>query len=143
MGPWVIVWSLTRASTMKRWLNILSACVLLVLVSQTWAQPTSAQEAQANDKIPPAKSKFMGRRIAQAMSFHGANWLIRSEREQEERPTQVLENLGLKPGMTVCDMGCGNGFYALEIAKLVAPAMSWRSISNRKCSTCSSYVAMK
>ena len=73
------------------------------------------------DKIPPAKTKYMGRRVAQAMSFHGANWLIRETREAEERPSQVLPQLGLKPGMTVCDMGCGNGFYSIEMAKLIAP----------------------
>jgi ubiquinone/menaquinone biosynthesis C-methylase UbiE len=73
------------------------------------------------ETLPPAQDTYLGRRIAQTMSFHGANWLIRSEREQEERPSQVLPQLGLKPGMTVCDLGCGNGFYALEMAKMVAP----------------------
>lgn len=79
------------------------------------------QKQQLEEKIPPARQKYMGRRIAQTMSFHGASWLIRGEREQEERPSQVLPQLELKPGMTVCDMGCGNGFYSLAMAKLVAP----------------------
>ncbi len=73
------------------------------------------------EKIPPARTKYLGRRIAQTMSFHGANWLIRSNREEEERPSQALPQLGLKPGMTVCDMGCGNGFYSIEMAKRVLP----------------------
>lgn len=80
-----------------------------------------AQQVELEGKIPPARTHYMGRRIAQTMSFHGANWLVRDEREQEERPSMVLPQLGLKPGMTVCDMGCGNGFYALEMAKRVAP----------------------
>lgn len=82
-------------------------------------QPES--DELGKDKIPRAKEKYMGRRVAQAMSFHGANWLIRDTREAEERPSQVLPQLGLKPGMTVCDMGCGNGFYSIEMAKLIAP----------------------
>ena len=53
------------------------------------------------------------------MSYHGAPWLIRDEREREERCSLMLTNLGVKPGMTVCDMGCGNGFYALQMAKMV------------------------
>src|SRR5262245_37405055 len=31
----------------------------------------------------------------------------------------MLANLGVKPGMHVCDMGCGNGFYTLQLAKMV------------------------
>ena len=27
----------------------------------------------------------------------------------------------MRPGQTVCDMGCGNGFYTLQLAKLVGP----------------------
>ncbi len=101
------------------------------------AQPTQAQETQPpqsqagqdgesrtrpnKQKIPPPKTRYMGRLVAPAMSFHHANWLIRDTREEEERPTQVLPQLGLKPGMTVCDMGCGNGFYSIAMAKLIAP----------------------
>lgn len=84
------------------------------------SEPTKSERI-GSEKIPPPKTKYMGRRVAQAMSFHGANWLIRDTREQEERPSQVLPQLGLKPGMTVCDMGCGNGFYSIEMAKLIAP----------------------
>ena len=51
----------------------------------------------------------------------GAEWLIRNEREREERCSMVLTNLGVKPGMKVCDMGCGNGFYTLQIAQMVGP----------------------
>ena len=31
----------------------------------------------------------------------------------------MLANLGIKPAMTICDMGCGNGFYSLQLAQLV------------------------
>jgi ubiquinone/menaquinone biosynthesis C-methylase UbiE len=61
----------------------------------------------------------MGRRIAQTMHYTGAEWLIRNVREREERCSLMLANLGVRPGMTVCDMGCGNGFYSLKMAKMV------------------------
>ena len=48
-----------------------------------------------------------------------APWLIRKNRQQEEDCETLLKQLQLKPGMTVCDMGCGNGFYALKMAKIV------------------------
>jgi len=68
-----------------------------------------------------ARDLYLGRRIAPAMTHLAANWLIRSERESEEDPAQMLGQLGLKAGMVVCDMGCGNGFYSLTLAEKVGP----------------------
>jgi hypothetical protein len=37
---------------------------------------------------------------------------------------------GLKPGQTVCDMGCGNGFYTLQLARRVGSegkVLAWTS----------------
>ena len=72
-------------------------------------------------RVPEPLKVYMGRTIAVTMHFTGAEWLVRNEREREERCSMVLANLGVKPGMKVCDMGCGNGFYTLSIAKMVAP----------------------
>jgi len=71
--------------------------------------------------LPPGLEIYMGRRIAQTMHFTGAPWLIRNTREREERCSLMLANLGIKPGMTVCDMGCGNGFHTLKMAKMTGP----------------------
>jgi ubiquinone/menaquinone biosynthesis C-methylase UbiE len=71
--------------------------------------------------VPPALKVYKGRRIAQTMHYFGAEWLIRANRENQERCSVMLAQLGVKRGMTVCDMGCGNGFYALQIAKIVGP----------------------
>ena len=71
--------------------------------------------------LPPGLEIYMGRRIAQTMHFTGAPWLIRNTREREERCSLMLANLGIKPGMTICDMGCGNGFHTLKMAKMTGP----------------------
>lgn len=70
-------------------------------------------------KIPPAKPKYKGREIAVTMHYQGAPWLTRESRDREEDCAMLLEALHVKPGMTVCDMGCGNGFYTLQLARLV------------------------
>jgi ubiquinone/menaquinone biosynthesis C-methylase UbiE len=35
------------------------------------------------------------------------------------RPTDVLERLGIRPGMTVLDLCCGDGYFTAPLAKLV------------------------
>ena len=75
-------------------------------------------DSETISKIPPPLKIYMGRRIAQTMHYTGAEWLIRDEREREERCSLMLANLGVKPGMTICDMGCGNGYHTLQMAKM-------------------------
>ncbi len=81
--------------------------------------------AQAQEKpeapIPEPLTKYLGRRIALPMSYHGIPWLNRPERIQEENPEEMLEQLKVQPGMTVCDMGCGDGYYTIELARRVGP----------------------
>src|SRR6476619_4729469 len=81
--------------------------------------PTKTRPNQPSQKVPPALRSYKGRRIAQTMHYTGAEWLTRDNREQEERCSLMLANLGVKRGMTICDMGCGNGFYTLQLAKMV------------------------
>lgn len=47
--------------------------------------------------------------------------LLMESREQQEQPEKVLQVMGLRDGDVVADIGCGNGFHALRIAKRVGP----------------------
>lgn len=85
--------------------------------SQTAEGETEKEELAS--KIPEALDEYKGRRIARTMHYAGAEWLIRENRESQERCSLMLANMGVKRGMTICDMGCGNGFYALQLAKMV------------------------
>lgn len=71
--------------------------------------------------IPPAATHHHGREIARTMHFTGAPWLVRDSRQREEDCRLLLEALAIKPGQSICDMGCGNGFYTLELARRVGP----------------------
>ncbi len=106
-------------------ISLLTSCLLAVFVSHQQKadqqDPFSKETAKQDDsepKIPPGVDVYMGRRVAMTMGHQGAGWLIRDEREREERCSLMLANLGVKRGMTICDMGCGNGFYALQLAQM-------------------------
>src|SRR5882724_11781281 len=70
------------------------------------------------EKIPPGITEYKGRKIAQTMHYSGAPWLTRESREREEECSKLLKVLNVKPGDVVCDMGSGNGFYTLKLAKM-------------------------
>jgi 2-polyprenyl-3-methyl-5-hydroxy-6-metoxy-1,4-benzoquinol methylase len=97
--------------------------ILLAVVCGFFCINVVAQEDEpprkTKTRIPAPLKVYKGRRIAQTMHFQGAEWLVRESREGEERCSLMLANLGVKPGMTVCDMGCGNGFHTIQLAKMV------------------------
>lgn len=89
------------------------------LRAEDTAQATPAGEAPAT---PQPVEVYLGRTVAQTMHWSGAGWLIRHKREREEASELMRKQLDLKPGMMVCDMGCGNGYHTLPMAQAVAPA---------------------
>lgn len=89
-------------------------------------QDPSSRHTAAGDEtsdpaanVPPPLTEYMGRPIARTMHFSGAAWLTRDRREAEENSQTMLEALQVKPGQTVCDLGCGNGYHTLRLAELV------------------------
>jgi tRNA A58 N-methylase Trm61 len=62
-----------------------------------------------------------GRRIAPVMGWGGADWLERTEREIEEMPDSALDAIGLRPGMTVADVGAGSGYFTVRLSRRVGP----------------------
>lgn len=53
------------------------------------------------------------------MGVTGADWLERSERELEELPETALDKIGIKPGMTVADVGAGVGYFTVRLGRRV------------------------
>jgi ubiquinone/menaquinone biosynthesis C-methylase UbiE len=108
---------------------------ILALLIAAWcmiANPVAAQRTQparpasptpktieADEDIPAPLTHYKNREIAQTMHFTGAPWLVRDEREREERASEMIKALGVKPGQVVCDLGCGNGYHALMLSELV------------------------
>jgi SAM-dependent methyltransferase len=83
--------------------------------------PAPAPERKATRRRNPSGT-YMGRRIADVMTFHGADWLVRPEREREEQPEAMLDALKIPPGATVADVGAGVGYTSLKLARRVGPS---------------------
>ena len=122
------MWNKTKVCEFSLLLCVVGSLVVGSLVVGAEAQEnlTKTEEIRTKSpkaKIPPSTGEYKGRRIAFTMQAgpngEGARWLIRKTRQREEDCAALLKNLDLQPGMVVCDMGCGNGFYSLQMAKLV------------------------
>jgi ubiquinone/menaquinone biosynthesis C-methylase UbiE len=85
-------------------------------------EKTKTGRAQARPKARRARSGFyMGRRIADVMSWQGAEWLFRETRVEEEQPAAMLDALKIPPGSTVADVGAGAGYHSIPLARRVGP----------------------
>jgi len=73
------------------------------------------------DEAPPGPERYLGREIATTMHWTGAEWLLRKTREEQENVTLLLEALDVQPGWTIADVGVGNGYHALPMAREVGP----------------------
>src|SRR5262245_30858053 len=94
--------------------------ILLVCAVIPTIDPPRYEYRKLHD--PDGTGKFyMGREIAQVMGHLAADWLERPEREQEEKPTKLMEALKLKPGDIVADIGAGSGYYTFRLADKVGP----------------------
>lgn len=106
------------------------AVVLLSFVAISANAQDSYNDPYIKDKVdgryewksrhdPNGLGKFyMGREIAHVMGHAGASWLERPEREKEENPKKLLEDLKITPGSIIADIGAGSGYYSFKMAKL-------------------------
>jgi ubiquinone/menaquinone biosynthesis C-methylase UbiE len=97
---------------------------MLMFALLVWGMAPGAVAQQSENAaepgvVPEAKPRYMGREIAQTMHYLGAPWLMRETRQREEDCEMLLKALNVQPGQVVCDMGCGNGFYTLQLAEQV------------------------
>jgi predicted methyltransferase len=104
---------------MKRFLLTLAVAALTWSAGYPYqAAPKAAPKAAA---AKPGTHPVTGRQIAGVMGMGGANWLVRPEREEEEHPEQALDEMRIRPGMKIADIGAGVGYMSLRMAKRVGP----------------------
>ena len=69
----------------------------------------------------PGVHPISGRRFAPVMGYQGAEWLERSERDEEEAPDAALDALKIPKGASVADIGAGSGYITERLAARVGP----------------------
>lgn len=86
--------------------------------------PTSAVPSPDEPLVPQVGPPgfYMGRRMAEPMSYLGADWLERPNRDEEQKPEHVLDVLKVHGGQTVADVGCGSGYFTSRLSKRVGPS---------------------
>jgi ubiquinone/menaquinone biosynthesis C-methylase UbiE len=96
---------------------IYSAGLLCVLIAAVHAETATTQAVY--EYVEPSGDGigkvYMGREIARVMSHHGAGWLERDEREEEERPRLLIENMNLRVDDVVADIGAGSGYFTFRL----------------------------
>jgi precorrin-6B methylase 2 len=82
--------------------------------------PVEARYEYRKDHDPNGIGKFyMGREIAMVMGHLAKDWLERPEREREEAPTKLMEELKIKEGDVVADVGAGSGYFTFRMSPKV------------------------
>lgn len=69
----------------------------------------------------PGTHPVTGREYARPMSADGADWLSRSQREEEEQPRLAIDSLNIPKGAAVADIGAGSGYITALLARRVGP----------------------
>lgn len=62
---------------------------------------------------------YMGREISQVVSQHAIGWLERRDREGEEKPSLVIDQLEVDKDDVLADIGAGSGYFSFLLAPLV------------------------
>jgi SAM-dependent methyltransferase len=84
----------------------------------TFTISVSAQEFLAGSGLPAIAFPKPDRPVADIVS---PIWHDQKERDDAGEPTQLVQLLGIKWGMTVADIGAGSGYYVVRLSPIVGP----------------------
>ena len=100
----------------SRPLHFLAAPLILATLASC-SGGSASEPVQVQVQVHPVTD----RQLANVMSYRGADWLEREGREEAELPDEVVAKMGLRPGDTVADVGCGTGFFTRRMAVAIRP----------------------
>ncbi len=109
--------------TLQIWFLLAFCCDSFFLQAADWSRPADVatnRYAFYPRHNPDGIGKFyMGREIAKVMGHESAAWLERPGRNAQEHPEVLVEQLRLRPGDVVADIGAGTGYYSRRLAARV------------------------
>ena len=105
---------------MKNYFQLLLLVVLVLpLVDCKGQQSNSDEKYSYRSGDPNGIGKwYMGREIAYVMGYQGISWLERSEREEEEKTTELIRNMDIKQDDKIADIGAGSGYHVFRMARI-------------------------
>ncbi len=103
---------------LKNTIGLLYLLIMVFPLYQCTGQNTATDEQYTykQDDANGIGKWYMGREIAHVMGFQGIGWLERPEREKEEKTTILLENMAIKHGDKIADIGAGSGYHVFKMA---------------------------
>jgi len=72
--------------------------------------PSPLSEKQVNELSPECRKYY---------ERYASTVLMNSERNEHLKPLEVISKMGLKPGDTIADIGCGSGFFTFRFSRVV------------------------
>jgi SAM-dependent methyltransferase len=89
---------------------------MTAVLAAALAVSVTAPELMAQSGAPAASFPRPARPVARIVS---PIWHDEKERDDADEPGQLVRLLGIKPGMTVADLGAGSGFYVVRLSPVV------------------------
>lgn len=93
--------------------------LLLALALGAGCGPSPERPDPDPDEDLPGR--YLGRQPATLTPTSEAESMVRPTRAREQQVELLYQALGLSPGKTACEVGAGNGFHTLELARQVYP----------------------
>jgi len=99
--------------TSRRWAWLVTALLAASLTScDSLSQP-------ANDR--PETAREFPRADRPVAPIISTRWSTEEARDRVNEAEEIMDSAGIKPGMTVADIGAGEGYYTVRLAKRVGP----------------------
>jgi SAM-dependent methyltransferase len=91
---------------------------IVAIVVATFTISVSAKEFLAGSGLAAVAFPKPDRPVADIVS---PIWHDEKERDDAGEPTQLIQLLAIKSGMTVADIGAGSGYYVVRLSPIVGP----------------------
>ncbi|MGC2079398.1 MAG: methyltransferase domain-containing protein [Xanthobacteraceae bacterium] len=106
------------AKTQRRHTSDVTRITIAAVFATTVTISVSAQEFLAGSGLPAVAFPKPDRLVADIVS---PIWHDEKERDDAGEPTQLVQLLDIKSGMTVADIGAGSGYYVVRLSPIVGP----------------------